>query len=486
MAVDITLLNSNSLENIQTNFDRVEVAFEEVLGRGGDLPNSMNADLDMDSNDIINIKSIDTEVLYIDGVPVSPSDIGFLAPNTVGTDQIIDLAVTEDKLATNSVTSTKIADGSIIEPKHATGGVSTRALADESATLAKIGDDAKADFRLVDPNGPRIPVGYYDAFSVQIVGVREIAMGGFRYKGRYKVGRAPVFSVPAYQTGTERNIVSLGDGVSTPGNLFAEAYHSKQSWYAMFAAANDGDATADLGFMPFLRVGSIAGNVVTLNQCGENERSIVGKTYQFTTNALAGCDVLVINETLNSRGNAFSGRLTTVTANTQTTVTLADVGTMGEYDYFLIAPPGYDHYCYLNTILMDTGEVRNIADDGRYVGTRGSENTQASISGAGPGPTMMPFDGHISPLATAVKFVHNESVASSTAGSGTVRWGTDQSNHDIDEFVYAKDSASSQAYTFSFPPIPFSFHPRLWFYHSNTLNIAANTRKVNIRGWVES
>lgn len=68
MAVEITLLNSNSLSNISTNFQRVKNALQEVVGRNGDLPNHMNIDLDMNGNDVLNARTISAESLMIDGL----------------------------------------------------------------------------------------------------------------------------------------------------------------------------------------------------------------------------------------------------------------------------------------------------------------------------------------------------------------------------------------------------------------------------------
>ena len=71
MAVDVDLLNANSINNINTNFERVKSALLETLGRGGALPNQMNADLDMNSNDILNIRRLDVDELTIDGVDLT-------------------------------------------------------------------------------------------------------------------------------------------------------------------------------------------------------------------------------------------------------------------------------------------------------------------------------------------------------------------------------------------------------------------------------
>src|SRR5690606_779766 len=71
----------------QTNFERVEAAFQEVLGREGDTPNSMNADIDMDGNDVLNVGRIDVQEFYMDGQPIASipafEEIVAIAPNIV-------------------------------------------------------------------------------------------------------------------------------------------------------------------------------------------------------------------------------------------------------------------------------------------------------------------------------------------------------------------------------------------------------------------
>jgi len=63
MAVDISLSNITNLTTLSTinnNFTRIENAFENVLGLDGDTPNSMRSDLDLNSNDILNVDNINT------------------------------------------------------------------------------------------------------------------------------------------------------------------------------------------------------------------------------------------------------------------------------------------------------------------------------------------------------------------------------------------------------------------------------------------
>lgn len=98
MAVDFTPLNSNSINNITTNFQRVDASFQDALSRSGVGPNQMNADLDMNSNDLLNVKILDTEVLYINGETVVPTTLGSFPPNSVGPSQIVDGSISLEKL----------------------------------------------------------------------------------------------------------------------------------------------------------------------------------------------------------------------------------------------------------------------------------------------------------------------------------------------------------------------------------------------------
>lgn len=75
MAINLDLLNNNTIANISTNFQRVKEALQEAVGRNGTLPNHMGADLDMDGNDILNVKNIDASSITIDGELLPP--VGF-------------------------------------------------------------------------------------------------------------------------------------------------------------------------------------------------------------------------------------------------------------------------------------------------------------------------------------------------------------------------------------------------------------------------
>jgi hypothetical protein len=82
MAVEINLTDIGSGYNrttINDNFAAIAAAFEVSLGRAGTTPNSMETDLDLDSNDLLNVGDINASRIFIDGeefVPASVSAVG--------------------------------------------------------------------------------------------------------------------------------------------------------------------------------------------------------------------------------------------------------------------------------------------------------------------------------------------------------------------------------------------------------------------------
>ena len=69
----ITTLASGYLSNTaqNTNFTNIQEAFDNTLSRDGSAPNAMNADLDMNSNDINNVGTLNVETIILDGTDLS-------------------------------------------------------------------------------------------------------------------------------------------------------------------------------------------------------------------------------------------------------------------------------------------------------------------------------------------------------------------------------------------------------------------------------
>ncbi len=60
---------------LNDNFEALRDAFDNTLSRDGSTPNAMGADLDMNSNDILNAQTVNAESLRLDGVLVSSSSL---------------------------------------------------------------------------------------------------------------------------------------------------------------------------------------------------------------------------------------------------------------------------------------------------------------------------------------------------------------------------------------------------------------------------
>jgi hypothetical protein len=90
--VDITPIGSGFNRTlINTNFQRIYTALQDALSRSGDSPNTMSVDIDMNSNDLLNVGNIDVESITIGGTEfladeiTAKGDPGTAATITVGT-----------------------------------------------------------------------------------------------------------------------------------------------------------------------------------------------------------------------------------------------------------------------------------------------------------------------------------------------------------------------------------------------------------------
>jgi hypothetical protein len=78
MAVDVNITSIGSGFNrtvIDNNFIAIQNALQNALSRDGTLPNSMEADIDMDSNDLLNVGDINTERLFVNGEEFVAGDV---------------------------------------------------------------------------------------------------------------------------------------------------------------------------------------------------------------------------------------------------------------------------------------------------------------------------------------------------------------------------------------------------------------------------
>jgi len=68
---------------LNANFEALNTAFDNTISRDGSTPNTMSADLDMNSKDVINAVTIDAEKLILDGTLMTPSGVDPVFSGTV-------------------------------------------------------------------------------------------------------------------------------------------------------------------------------------------------------------------------------------------------------------------------------------------------------------------------------------------------------------------------------------------------------------------
>lgn len=77
-----TTLANSAAATLNANNTKLETALEKTLSRDGTGPNHMEADFDLNHNDILNVDNIHADVLVLNGQTVTPTDLAAL-PSTV-------------------------------------------------------------------------------------------------------------------------------------------------------------------------------------------------------------------------------------------------------------------------------------------------------------------------------------------------------------------------------------------------------------------
>lgn len=74
-----------SVQALNDNFEALKTAFTNTVSRDGSTPNSMSADLDLNSNDVKNVKTIDADKFILDGTLMTPSGVDPVYSGTIST-----------------------------------------------------------------------------------------------------------------------------------------------------------------------------------------------------------------------------------------------------------------------------------------------------------------------------------------------------------------------------------------------------------------
>lgn len=95
-----------STTTLNNNFTALRDAFDNTLSLDGSTPNAMNADLDMNSNDILNVGELDAASLTLNGTLVVPTSlsvaVSFFPDNYTGNNSTVAFTLTYDPLTENN------------------------------------------------------------------------------------------------------------------------------------------------------------------------------------------------------------------------------------------------------------------------------------------------------------------------------------------------------------------------------------------------
>lgn len=262
--------------------------------------------------------------------------------------------------------------------------------------------------------------------------------------------------------------------------LGAESSVRPENWYGAFAVSNPVDSSATIKTMPFLRVASVAGLVVSLNKAGEGIHTVQAQTYSWAgVNNLSGVKCLVISEA----GN-FTGRVATITENKPGSVTLDSVGALAFGDFLLPAPPGFTEFCYLATFYNDTAEVRNIYDTGSEVVSKGIYILSPETAGAQTN-TSINCAGYISPLASGVRLDSLCLMSTASGGDYAEYFSPDSGNHTVRTNYDYKDNSSSRSFVFGGVSLAFLYAQTFCITTAGTLKGSRSGGQITPTGWFE-
>ncbi len=142
-------------DTINNNFVNVRDAFDNTLSRDGSTPNSMSADFDMDSNNILNVNTLYVESIILDGSPITGSgggsisdgDKGDITVSGSGAVWTIDSGVVNLSKLGGDITSAgkALLDDSSASDQRTTLGLGTAATSDTSAFAAAVHTHSASD-----------------------------------------------------------------------------------------------------------------------------------------------------------------------------------------------------------------------------------------------------------------------------------------------------------------------------------------------------
>ena len=83
-----TQTNISTIAGVNSELSLIETAMVSLLDRDGDIPNQLEADIDLNSNDLLNASTINTSTLIINGVEATTSLAGLFTTMPSGATQV--------------------------------------------------------------------------------------------------------------------------------------------------------------------------------------------------------------------------------------------------------------------------------------------------------------------------------------------------------------------------------------------------------------
>lgn len=250
------------------------------------------------------------------------------------------------------------------------------------------------------------------------------SMCGFRFMGIDEKTGEEFYSVVSSQK--ENTFVSQCDIDDTIINVSAVP---TESWLGVFVIKQN-DNECKIVTTPFFQVKSISGTTITVGKTKENT---IGEE-SLGVNILGTVvhkKVLVITE-----NNILSGRICSVTSNTNDTIDVDIAGDIRTGDTLLVAPSS-DEYEYVGSVYVDTHELRNRSDDGISVTSYGPAMTLPSNQN-----NEITSKNFASPLANGVYFYSQVQSRNSKIGDLMLQSGEDDA-HKITQYSDYKYSSVS-------------------------------------------
>lgn len=313
-------------------------------------------------------------------------------------------------------------------------------------------------------------INYASASSVSIEVPEAIAMGGMRIAGSYRKGAGKAFATA----------INGKASVSFSTDLAHQTTRNYDNWYEFFAVANDGDANCIFKAVPYLTVKGVAGLVVTLGLNGEGKDPNLAATYDWPVDALAGAEVLLIEE-----GFTKSRRMVACTANTTTTITLDDVGALAQGDRILVMPNGWDNYASLGAHYLDVAEPRNIADMVTQTHSLMSVNiANLPAAGAVATPLEISLRSYIPPLAEGAIIAIDLTISTTSLGDFAHYLWHDSSSHEFTKEYEYKSGTSNWPISDNQIFVPFSGRQSFYYSTAGALPASVVSRTAQVRGWV--